>query len=170
MRNRVWRLSVPSSTISAPARIFSAFETLRSLVWVSISTEALIRCRSSAAASAFGRFRSSSVYRICRCRLCSSTISRSTSTTWPIPARTRAFATALPRAPRPTITARLSLSFCCPPVPISGRRTWRQYRSLAVLRESAGAPTVFLSGSVNPSSPAFHDFGRVPGSCPRILR
>src|SRR5262249_6719330 len=83
------------------------------------------------AATAFGRLLriSSSSNRDCRCRLESSTKSRSINRRKPTPARTIWSAVTVPRAPKPTTRTRASVSRCWPPSPIGANRIWREYRS-----------------------------------------
>src|SRR3954471_18041130 len=94
-------------------------------------TEELMAPSLRAAASALGRFSATSCSskRTCRCRLCVSMKSRSTRRRWPTPARTRALASTVPRAPQPHNVTWLSSSRRWPASPMPPKRICRLYRS-----------------------------------------
>src|SRR5262249_47737637 len=94
-------------------------------------TDELIAPSLRAAASALGRFSATSCSSnsTCRCRLCVSIKSRSTRRRWPTPARTRALASTVPRAPQPHRVTWLSSSRRWPASPMPPKRICRLYRS-----------------------------------------
>ena len=129
IKNLVCILSVPSNTRSTPLMIFSAFIWFKSLTIASISTSEFTLFSFSTAATAFGIPMSSSSKSICRWRLFNSTKSRSIIDILPTPARTRLFATTVPRAPHPMMAILLFKSVFCPSSPIFGNITCLEYLS-----------------------------------------
>ena len=77
----------------------------------------------------FGRPTSSVSCRSCRCRLVSSTRSKSANPSVPTPAAARYMAAGDPRPPAPTTSTRAAWSRRCPSRPTSGRRRCRLYRA-----------------------------------------
>src|SRR3989454_6303704 len=145
-RNRVSRLSVPSSTMSASRRISRAVAEWTSFETASMSISEFTDRRRSAAASAFGRSTSDSEYKDCRCRFVSSTTSRSTRRRWPTPARARRSEETLPSAPRPTTATRARDSARWPSAPISARTVCRRYRSGRPTARGTDGRLMTLSG------------------------
>src|SRR3989449_1807002 len=127
-KNRVSRLSVPSTTMSVSRRRSRTVAEWTSFESGSISICEFTERRRSAAASAFGRSTSDSEYSDCRWRFVSSTTSRSTSRRCPTPARASRSEEMLPKAPKPITTARARASSRWPFTPISGRTSCRRYR------------------------------------------
>src|SRR2546426_3948287 len=145
-RNRVSRLSVPPSTMSAPWRMSRAVAEWASFETASMAISEFTDRRRSAAASAFGRSTSDSEYSDCRCRFVSSTTSGSTRRRWPTPARARRSEEILPSAPRPTTEARARDSARWPSAPISARTVCRRYRSGRPTARGTDGRLMTLSG------------------------
>ncbi len=96
--------------------------------WPTTSIVGLIAWRWSTADAIFERPTSAVVCRIWRCRFVTSTVSKSTMPSFPIPAAARYSATGEPSPPAPITRTLASSSLRCPFPPMFGRMMWREYR------------------------------------------
>src|SRR6201996_9838877 len=104
------------------------------------STSGLISLMLFRADSALGLSMSETPWMICRCRLDSSTTSKSTMPSVPTPAAARYSSAGEPRPPAPTTSTLAFLSRFCPVMPTSGMMRCREYRfTSSTLSSPAGS-------------------------------
>ena len=120
------KLSVPSTIRSYGAKISIALSESRRSSCSTTVTYGLISLMLSRADSAFGRPTSDWPWMTCRCRLDSSTTSKSTMPSVPTPAAARYSSAGDPSPPAPTHSTRAFFRRFCPVIPTSGMIRWRE--------------------------------------------
>src|SRR6185437_8963392 len=126
--------------------ISSALADVSAVAWVSTCTCGFTSPMRSRAESSLGRPMSFVPCITCRCRLVTSTLSKSTMPRCPTPAAARYNASGDPNPPAPTISTRPFFSFCCPASPTSGSSRCRLYRSSSSRERLALSPAACPAG------------------------
>ena len=138
---RVAKLSVPSTIRSYWPKISKTLSLDSAVLWITTLTYGLISRTEAAADSAFGRPMSLCPWMTWRCRLDSSTVSKSTTPSVPTPAAARYISAGEPRPPAPTQSTFAFLSRFCPVTATSGMIKWREYRRTSSTVSSAAGST-----------------------------